>query len=98
VAVYDTTGFHFYGGSEGLGGSYIRAIKEDKEGNIWIGTAGGGITKATQSLGDSTGLKFDFHTFWERDGLSERRINDLHIDTLFMEKILTFRNCWHSQT
>ena len=82
VAVYDTTGFHFYGGSEGLGGSYIRAIKEDKEGNIWIGTAGGGITKATQSLGDSTGLKFDFHTFWERDGLSERRINDLHMDTL----------------
>lgn len=82
VAIYDTTGFHFYEGADGLSGSWIRALEEDKKGNIWIGTAGGGITKATQIVGDTTGLKFNFYTFWEKNGLSEKRISDLHIDTL----------------
>lgn len=82
VAVYDSTGFYFYEGEDGLSGSWIRALREDSLGNVWIGTAGGGITKASMLPGDSTGLQFKFRQYWSDDGLSDRRINDLHIDRL----------------
>ena len=86
VTVYADSTFSTYNGSNGLSGNWIRDILEDQQGDMWIATAGGGITRIIEKIDtidaeiDSTVSTFKFSQYNERKGLSEGRINDLHLD------------------
>jgi ligand-binding sensor domain-containing protein len=86
VSLYADSTFTDYDTQNGLSGNWIRDITDDKEGNIWIATAGGGLTRIIEKVDtidadiDSTVSHFRFSTFNQRSGLSEGRINDLHVD------------------
>ena len=53
-------GLKFYDVEQGLSSSYIRCSLQDRQGNIWFGTGGGGASKFDGS---------DFTHFTERQGL-----------------------------
>ncbi|WNJ19839.1 two-component regulator propeller domain-containing protein [Pontibacter sp. G13] len=67
--------------SDGLSGNWIRDMIQRPNGEIWVATAGGGITQMIPRV-DSTGLNWT--TKWHRlnNGLLYDRINDLHQDQL----------------
>lgn len=62
----------------GLSVDWIKCFAEDLRGNIFIGTAGGGINKVTFT--DSSDYQVDIIT--SHDGLNENRITDLITDSL----------------
>jgi len=53
-------GFKFFDISQGLSSSYISCMLQDKNGNIWFGTKGGGVSKYDGS---------EFMTYTEKQGL-----------------------------
>ncbi len=53
-------GFKFFDISQGLNSSYISCMLQDKNGNIWFGTKGGGVSKYDGS---------EFITYAEKQGL-----------------------------
>ena len=66
--------------SDGLGGNWIRCMTTDQEGSIFIGTAGGGITKLYPLK--SSPYKFRSRIYTSGVGLNEDRITDLEVDHL----------------
>lgn len=54
---------------------YIRAFAKDSKGNIWVATAGSGISKITPSETD-----FQVQNFLESEGLLHNRVTCLHVD------------------
>ena len=64
-------------GEDGLSSPFIRSIEEDPLGSIWVGTAGGGITRITPTS-DVGNFRFDLYT--RGNGLAEDRINDIASD------------------
>jgi len=62
----------------GLSVDWIKCFAEDHQGNIYIGTAGGGINRVTFT--DSSYYQVDLIT--SHDGLNENRITDLVADSL----------------
>lgn len=59
-----------------LPGNYIISLLEDKEGNIWIGTYGDGVTKCTKTNNQS----FLFETYSVNEGLSNNVIYAIQQD------------------
>ena len=74
----DTT--YRIGRGEGISGNWIRAITEDKRGNIFVGTAGGGITQLVP--GKSVKSRLQTRIYTAGTGLAEDRITDLAVDSL----------------
>lgn len=64
--------FRNYNVEDGLGQSQVYAVHQDKMGNLWLGTRGGGI-----SVFDG----FEFKSFTEQDGLTNNIINDIEEDS-----------------
>ena len=64
--------------ADGLGSNWIRDIAENKEGQFYVATAGGGITKLVAS--NTNDYSFQSRSFNTAIGLSENRVNDLCID------------------
>ncbi len=58
---------------EGLSNNSVYSILEDKRGNLWIGTAGGGVTKYDPSAKLRTGSE-SFTHFIDKDGLSNNSV------------------------
>ncbi len=78
IALWADSVFHFFTGSDGLGGNWIRDILAIDT-SIYVATAGGGITQIIPQADDSTGLQFDFSRLrYMQDW--PRRINCLHLD------------------
>ncbi|MEO0403417.1 MAG: two-component regulator propeller domain-containing protein, partial [Bacteroidota bacterium] len=74
----DTT--YRVGRGDGISGNWVRAIQEDRRGNIFIGTAGGGITQLVP--GKSEKKRAQTRIFTAGTGLAEDRITDLAVDSL----------------
>jgi ligand-binding sensor domain-containing protein/signal transduction histidine kinase len=64
-------GADYYLSTNNLSGGIVFAIAEDHEGNIWVGTEGGGLIKIRDG-------KFTVYT--TKDGLSNNIIRSLHVD------------------
>ncbi len=71
VHVFSENDDFYITGNQGLNPAYVEAILEDKEGNIWLGSFGGGLYKYK---GDY--LKY----FTEKDGLLSNHINVIYQD------------------
>jgi len=78
IGIRDTSGFRIINTSNGLGGNWIRDIKQDQAGNIWVAAAGGGITKIT--FKDSGDFSIETKIYTTKSGLKSNRINCLHVD------------------
>jgi signal transduction histidine kinase/ligand-binding sensor domain-containing protein len=74
VIRYDGNFLTHYNSKHGLGNNMIRSIAEDKFGNIWFGTAGGGLNCFDPSKG---GI---FKTFKVEQGLADFVVNRLITD------------------
>jgi signal transduction histidine kinase/ligand-binding sensor domain-containing protein len=75
VIRYDRNLLTHYNNIHGLGNNMIRSITEDKFGNIWFGTAGGGISCFSPSDG---GI---FKTFSVNQGLASFSVNRIITDS-----------------
>jgi ligand-binding sensor domain-containing protein/two-component sensor histidine kinase len=64
--------FRNYNVEDGLGQSQVYAAHQDKMGNLWLGTRGGGI-----SVFDG----FEFKSYTDQDGLPNNIINDIEEDS-----------------
>lgn len=64
--------FRNYNVEDGLAQSQVYALFQDKMGQIWMGTRGGGI---------SIYNGFDFRTISDKDGLTSNYINDIEQDS-----------------
>jgi len=65
---------HFYNDSLSLSDNRIISICEDKSGNLWIGTYGGGLNKLTADQQDLPPDKARFVHYSAKDGLSSNII------------------------
>lgn len=65
---------------EELNGKYIRDIKTDSSGNIWIATLGAGLYKISTT--NSQKKKFTVKRFYSKKEQATNRINCIHIDSL----------------
>ncbi|MEL6558446.1 MAG: two-component regulator propeller domain-containing protein [Bacteroidota bacterium] len=63
--------FRNFAFEEGLTESHVNAICEDSQGNLWVGTEGGGLFKYDG---------FTFEGYRMEDGLSSNFIRSLHLD------------------
>jgi ligand-binding sensor domain-containing protein/nitrogen-specific signal transduction histidine kinase/CheY-like chemotaxis protein len=57
--------FRTYSVQDGLGQSQVYTVLQDRQGYLWIGTSGGGISRFDG---------YRFETFYERDGLSDATV------------------------
>jgi len=64
--------FRNYNVEDGLGQSQVYAAHQDKMGNLWLGTRGGGV-----SVFDG----FEFKSFTDQDGVPNNIINDIEEDS-----------------
>lgn len=58
--------------SDGLSANDVQAIADDKEGNLWVGTAGGGLNRLRDGK---------FTAFHKSDGIPSENISSLYMDT-----------------
>jgi streptogramin lyase len=56
---------------QGLPTDLIRCVTEDHEGNVWVGTEGGGLCRLKPTL---------FETYGQREGLSSDQVQTVHED------------------
>jgi ligand-binding sensor domain-containing protein/signal transduction histidine kinase len=75
VIRYDGQFLTHYNSKHGLAANMIRSIAEDKFGNIWFGTSGGGLSCFNPSDG---GI---FKTFIPKQGLASYKVNRLTTDS-----------------
>ena len=80
IRIYSMDSTWTLSGQDGLGGAWIRAIDQDREGHYWIATAGGGITKLVESVLHEG--KFESTIFNRYNDLREDRVNVLKADSL----------------
>ena len=89
VCKYDASGdaasddagksFTYFTKKEGLSDDKIFSMLEDKKGNLWFGTFGGGVTKYDPSVHRSGGSGFTHFT--EKEGLSNNYVRSILEDT-----------------
>jgi len=79
VNKYDGKSFTNYTEKEGLSNNTIRAIIEDKCGNLWFGSNGGGVTQLCRD-------RVLFTHFTKKEGLSDNSIISIYEDS--------FGNLW----
>lgn len=76
---YDGYRFHLYGHEESdhtsVPGDHIYAITEDAEGNVWVGTDGGGVGRWHQETD-----RFTWHRRQQSGGLSSDQVRALAVD------------------
>ncbi|WP_306641392.1 two-component regulator propeller domain-containing protein [Sanyastnella coralliicola] len=68
----------FIDGDDGLSSPFVRAFAEGPDGSIWVGTAGGGITRIFNPITPEGRINTRIYT--SGNGLSEDRITDLVFD------------------
>ena len=78
---YDGETFTTFTTEDGLPGNYVRAITQDREGNLWFGSGyggsgGGGVTRY-QPSGDRKSGRGTFTTFTVQDGLGSNNVESI---------------------
>ena len=73
LAQWDGKAWKWFTTSEGLAASYVRAIAEDKSGNLWVGTERGGLNRFRDG-------KFTAFRRQPGDGLPSDNISSLYVD------------------
>jgi ligand-binding sensor domain-containing protein len=63
-------GLNTFTQTDGLGHDAVRGICEDKDGNLWIGTRGGGLSRFRNGR---------FTGYTERDGLASNNVQALYM-------------------
>ena len=71
LARFDGTRFTVFTQADGLGNNGLRALCEDREGGLWIGTNGGGVVRLARGK---------FRRFTKADGLPSDIVWSLHAD------------------
>lgn len=70
---FDKEGYSLFTTKQGLLSNDIRALTEDGEGNVYIGTNGGGVARYSQGL---------FEAYTMKDGLVDDRVWSLYHDSI----------------
>ncbi|HXC04504.1 MAG TPA: two-component regulator propeller domain-containing protein, partial [Bacteroidia bacterium] len=76
VTHFDGKTFVNYTTKDGLGGNGINAIVQDKDGNIWFGTQGGGVSCYGKEMKEGK----PFHKYTKADGLAGEEVNAIYED------------------
>jgi len=76
LCYYDGIRFTAFTTADGLGGNNIADIVEDHQGNLWVGTSGGGVCRIPLYIQNGRTIK----TFTIADGLMSNDVNALFVD------------------
>ncbi len=77
IAIFDSTGMRTLTKAGGLPGDFIQKIVPDTRGDMWVATAFDGIARI--GLPDSS--SFSYKIIGEKEGLTDRRITAMVLDT-----------------
>ncbi|MBI4662104.1 MAG: ATP-binding protein [Verrucomicrobia bacterium] len=71
LARWDEKNWKVFTTRDGLSADDVRAIADDPEGNLWVGTRGGGLNRLREGK---------FSSFHRKDGLPSEDISSLYVD------------------
>ncbi len=78
LVLHDSTGYHSFNVDNGLSSDWIRSVKQDGNGDLWVGTYADGLAKLL--FIDSTGIQVE--EFKRQRGLDDLRITVLAVSPL----------------